>query len=422
MRSFFFVINCCHRYLHVLSFFSWLHRFFTTIVIHAKVFLENASNTHDDINQKMENVIHRLDVMKRGQKKVIQDLQASFNEKVHTILCQLSEYLDSEDVMVRFTSWSENEFPDQYISALTPEVEEIIDTLLSSRFQEVVKQWEEENHVFADARLSLVKKVKNCYDEAEFQRRNLLFDATDVHRGVSNFQKFRFSIPRRAYMKIRILTFGVIGLVAKSMDVKFITELYGGSKIDFKDVISQASVKFLSSRREKRQLKKFVEGKLNDVKDCLRQIEVRLPELIEEDRELYSELYGQLLCNLERETHFQEENKDRYRRIRDEGSQCRDQLALFGIKNVCTTKINHDELEWKEEMSSLLGSGSFSAVYQGTMRRCGEVATVALKVFNEALNADNASEIMQEMKILRQVKTFCFVTFLDVLAGRTKSP
>ena len=406
----------------MLSFFSWLHRFLTTIVIHAKVFLENASNTHDDINQKMEKVIHRLDVMKKGQKKVIEDLQASFNEKVDTIFYHLSEYLFSEDVTARFTSWSENEFPDQYISALTQEVEEKIDTLLSSRFQEVVKQWEEENHVFADARLSLLKKVKNCYDEAEFKRRNLLFDATDVHHGVSNFKKFRFSIPRKAYMKIRTLTFGVFGLVADSMDGKFITELYGGSKIDFKDVITQASVKFFSSRREKKQLKKFVVDKLNDVKDCLRQIEVRLPELIEEDRELYSELYGQLLCNLEQETHLQEEKKDRYRRIRDEGSQCRDQLALFGIKNVCTTKINHDELEWKEEKSSLLGSGSFSAVYQGTMRRYGEVATVALKVFNEALNADNASEIMQEMKILRQVKTFCFVTSLDVLAGRTKSP
>ena len=406
----------------MLSFFSWLHRFLTTIVIHAKVFLENASNTHDDINQKMEKVIHRLDVMKKGQKKVIEDLQASFNEKVDTIFYHLSEYLFSEDVTARFTSWSENEFPDQYISDLTQEVEEKIDTLLSSRFQEVVKQWEEENHVFADARLSLLKKVKNCYDEAEFKRRNLLFDATDVHHGVSNFKKFRFSNPRKAYMKIRTLTFGVFGLVADSMDGKFVTELYGGSKIDFKDVITQASVKFFSSRREKKQLKKFVVDKLNDVKDCLRQIEVRLPELIEEDRELYSELYGQLLCNLEQETHFQEENKDRYQRIRDEGSQCRDQLALFGIKNVCTTKINHDELEWKEEKSSLLGSGSFSAVYQGTMRRYGEVATVALKVFNEALNADNASEIMQEMKILRQVKTFCFVTSLDVLAGRTKSP
>lgn len=257
----------------------------------------------------MEEVIHRLDAMKKGQKKVIQDLRASFNEKVDKILYQLWEYLVSEDATARFTSWKENEFPDQHISDLTPEVEKKIDTLLSSRFQELVKQWEEENHVFADARLSLVKKIKNCYDEAELQRRNLLFDSTDEHLGVGNFKKFRFSIPRKASMKIRILTFGVFCLVADSMDVKFITELFGGSKIDLKDVISQASVKFLSSRREKKQLKKYVVDKLNDVKACLDQIEARLPALIEEDRELYSELYVQLLCNLEQETHFQEEKK-----------------------------------------------------------------------------------------------------------------
>ena len=50
-------------------------------MIHAKVFFENASNTHDDINQKMEMVIHRLDVMKKGQEIVIQDLQGIFQRK-----------------------------------------------------------------------------------------------------------------------------------------------------------------------------------------------------------------------------------------------------------------------------------------------------------------------------------------------------
>ena len=276
---------------------------------------------------------------------------------------RLSEFLSSEDVKARFTLWSGNEFPDQYISALTPEVEEKIATLLSSRFEEFVVQWEKEHNLFANVRLSLVEKLKNCYDKAEFQRRNLLCDATgDLHPGVSNSKNFQFSISKKASMKMRILTFRVFNLVADSVDVKFITERYGGSKIDFKDVISQASVKFLSSRREKKQLRKFVEGKLHDVKDCLGQIKVRLPALIEADRELYSELYKQLLVNLTQQTHSQEENKDRYQRILDEGSQSRDQLALFGITDSCTVKINHEELEWKEEMSSLLGMGPFSAV------------------------------------------------------------
>ena len=407
----------------MLSCFSWLHKLLSRIVVQAKTFLVNASRTKEDINQRKEEIINRLEAMVKGQEKVIKDLQQSFDEQVNNILHRLSVFLSSEDVKARFALWSGNEFPDQYISALTPEVEEKIATLLSSRFEEFVMQWEEEHNLFANARLSLVEKFKNCYDKAEFQRRNLLSDATagDLDPGVSNSKKFQFSISKKASMKMRILTFQVFNLVADSMDVKFITERYGGSKIDFKDVISQASVKFLSSRREKKQLRKFVEGKLHDVKDCLGQIKDRLPALIEADRELYSELYKQLLVNLTQQTHSQEENKDRYQRILDEGSQSRDQLALFGIKDVCTVKINHEELEWKEEKSSLLGRGPFSAVYQGTMRRCGKVVTVALKVCNEALNADKASEIMQEMKILRQVKTFCFVTSLNVLAGRTKS-
>ena len=400
------MIISCHKQITVLSCFSWLHKLLSRIVVQAKTFLVNASRTKEDINQRKEEIINRLEAMVRGQGKVIKDLQQSFDEQVNNVLYRLSEFLSSADVKARFALWSGNEFRDQYISALTPEVEEKIATLLSSRFEEFVVQWEEEHNLFANARLSL--------------------GATgDLHPGVSNSKKFRFSISRKASIKMRILTFEVFHLVADLVDVRFITELCdslkGVSKIDFKDVIIQASVKFLSSRREKRQLRKFVEGKLHDVKDCLGQIKVRLPALIEADRELYSELYRHLLVNLTQQTHSQEENKDRYQRILDEGSQNRDQLALFGIKDVCTVKINHEELEWKEEMSSLLGSGSFSAVYQGTMRRYGEVVTVALKVCNEALNANNASEIMQEMKILRQVKTFCFVTSLDVLASCTKS-
>ena len=109
------------------------------------------------------------------------------------------------------------------------------------------------------------------------------------------------------------------------------------------------------------------------------------------------------------ETRSKEKTKDRYQPILVEGSQLRDQLALFGITDVCVVKIDREELDWREEMSSRLGSGAFAAVYKGTMRRREEVTTVALKVCKEALNADNASEIMQEMKFLRQVKMFRFV-------------
>ena len=268
------MIISCHKQITVLSCFSWLHKLLSRIVVQAKTFLVNASRTKEDINQRKEEIINRLEAMVKGQEKVIKNLQQSFDEQVNNVSYRLSEFLSSADVTARFALWSGNEFPDQYISALTPEVEEKIARLLSSRFEEFVVQWEEEHNLFANARLSLVEKLKNCFDEAEFQRRNLLCDATgDLHPGVSNSKKFRFSISRKASIKMRILTFEVFHLVADLVDVRFITELCdslrGVSKIDFKDVITQASVKFLSSRRKTTQLRKFVEGKLRDVKGCL---------------------------------------------------------------------------------------------------------------------------------------------------------
>ena len=149
-----------------------------------------------------------------------------------------------------------------------------------------------------------------------------------------------------------------------------------------------------------------MEDKLRVAKLYLDQIiEERLPALIEADRELYK----QLSLQLSEEARSKKETKARYQPIFVDGSQLRDQLALFGITDVCEVKIDREELDWKEEMSSHLGSGAFAAVYKGTMRRREEVTTVALKVCNEALNADNASEIMQEVKILRQVEMFRFV-------------
>lgn len=91
----------------------------------------------------------------------------------------------------------------------------------------------------------------------------------------------------------------------------------------------------------------------------------------------------------------------RYQPLFYVAKQHRDQLAKFGLSEVCAVKIDREELEWKEEASSCLGRGAFGAVYQGTMRRDGEVTTVALKVWDEALDAANAKEIMEEIKNLR---------------------
>ena len=377
------------------------------------MFVVNASRSNEEINQKMKKVNHRLEAIGKDQKKVIKDLHGSFNEKVNGVVRQLCEYLSSKEVIEEFTtrSWEKFPFLDEEMS--WKEVEEEITTVLSSLFQEIVERWEEENRVFANARLFLMQKFQDCYDGVESELQNLQSDATGVHGGAGISEKktfrFHFSIARKALMQMRIVAVGALLFIADVIDDVFDSDLWLSLEdffgFDFNDFVTKTSTNFLATRRKNKELRKFVQDKLRDAKLYLDHIEECLPALIEADRELYRQLSRKLL----EETHSKEKTKDRYEPILVKGSQLRDQLALFGITDVCVVKIDREELDWKEEMSSRLGSGAFAAVYKGTMRRREEVTTVALKVCNEALNADNASEIMQEMKILRQVEMFRFV-------------
>ena len=103
----------------------------------------------------MEKILHRLEAIEKNQKKVIKDMRESFNEKVNDVVQQLSKHLSSPDVIEQFTSQSWDKLQHLDDVADWKEAEEKITTVLSSQFQEIVKRWEEENQVFANARLFL---------------------------------------------------------------------------------------------------------------------------------------------------------------------------------------------------------------------------------------------------------------------------
>ena len=375
------------------------------------MFVVNASRSNEEINQKMKEINHRLQAIGKDQKKMVKDLHGSFNENVNGVVQQLGKYLSSEEVIEEFTSRSSDKLQDLDEEMSWKEVEEEITTVLSSLFQEIVERWEDENRVFANARLFLMQKFQDCYDGVESELQNLQSDATGVHggAGISGKKTFHFSIPRKALMRMKIFTAEALFFITNVVDDVFVSELSDSLENlfgpEFERLWTKTSTNFLATRRKNKELRKFVQDKLRDAKLYLDHIEECLPALIEADRELYKQLSRKLL----EETRSKEKTKDRYEPILVKGSQLRDQLALFGITDVCVVKIDREELDWKEEMSSHLGSGAFAAVYKGTMTRREEVTTVALKVCKEALNADNASEIMQEMKILRQVEMFRFV-------------
>ena len=325
-----------------------------------------------------------------------------FKEKVDDIVERLLEHLSSKDVEERFTSWSLDEAPANKGS--WTEVEENVNTLLSSRFQEIVSQWEEKTKVFANARLSLMQTFQNYYDDVEFQLQNLQSDATDVDSGKQRFLPFRISLFQKLEWIMKSVFYGSPTFFGAlfSFDLKSAYEEASDLKnlasravqALYKDLLSDVSKGTLARVKNKNQLKSFVDEKLKDAELYLDRIKARLPDMIKADRDLYEQLMKE------------KTDRSRYLPLFHEVAQHRHQLALLGLTEVCAVKLDREKFHWKEETSSCLGRGSFATVYQGTMRSDREVTTVALKVWNEALDVNNAIQIMEEMKNLRYEENF----------------
>ena len=324
-----------------------------------------------------------------------------FKEKVDDIVERLLEHLSSKDVEERFTSWSLDEAPANKGS--WTEVEENVNTLLSSRFQEIVSQWEEKTKVFAKARLSLMQTFQNYYDDVEFQLQNLQSDATDVDSGKQRFLPFRISLFQKFEWIMKsvfysspffgaLLSFDLKSAYEQASDLKNLASR--AVQALYKDLLSDVSKGTLARVKNKNQLKSFVDEKLKDAELYLDRIKARLPDMIKADRDLYEQLMKEKF------------DRSRYLPLFHEVAQHRHQLALLGLTEVCAVKLDREKFHWKEETSSCLGRGSFAAVYQGTMRSDREVTTVALKVWNEALDVNNAIQIMEEMKNLRYEENF----------------
>ena len=356
------------------------------------MFVVNASKSPGEIKERLGKIFNRLEAIKNDQGKARKDLRELFSEQVNNVVHQLSQHLLSDDIKKRFTKWSKEEAPAG--DGSWKEVEENVNAALSRRFLEIVDQWEEENKVFSTTRSFLMEQFQDYFYNIEFKLQNVQSEAADDDSSNPNKASFRIQLSflQKAWWNIRNVTLGVTNWIDNIRNfkpkeaMKSFNDLASNvKKILYKDLLKDVSEDILTDSIKKK-LKPFVEDKLKDVKLYLDRMKARLQELIEADRQLYEQL---------------SKRSARYQPVFYEVKQHRDQLAEFGLSEVCAVKVDGKELEWKEEASSCLGRGAFGAVYQGKVRRDGEVTTVALKVWNEALDAANAKEIMEEIKNLR---------------------
>ena len=388
----------------------WLDYLLARMALHTTAFVRNSSEDRKKVIDRMKFVTDRLQSIEREQGTVRKQLQLHLQKMTDKAVSALSTYLKSSEVMQQFSSWTLDEVPK------TKESWEItqnyIQNALMRRIREKIKEWEEKNHVFSDARASLIQNFQERFRYVEGQLRTL--EGSVLAGGVTRSASGPpvsddFSVAEKVMIGVTSPLWFPIGLVVRVVGVPVLgaiafkgklenwnkTRQYNDDKCAF---MSKASQEYLNEVVQEQHLEPFVMEQLKEAQVCLKQVLDRIPQLIEEDK---------MLCQqLRDENRSKKEVEDFYKPLHEESVQLRDEMALFGIKEVRTMDISCDDLEWRDHAP--LGSGAFAAVYRGKLKIRGEdkPVDVAVKEWNEELTRSTASSFLSEAEILRLVLFF----------------
>ena len=408
----------CKRQLKIFFILRWLDYLLARMALHTKAFIRNSSEDRKDVIDRMMFITNRLQSIERQQGTVSKELQSYLENKTDHAVRALSRYLKSPEVIQQFSSWTLDDVPNTEQSwELT---KNYIQKALMRRLQEKIKEWEEKNHVFSDARASLIQHFQERFSYVEGQLRVLEGSvlAGDAASSASNSLVLDdFSVVEKVIIGVASPIWVPVGLIVLVVSVPVVGAIALKEKIENwnktrqynKDrcaFMAKASQEYLNESAEEQHLKSFVMEQLKEAQVCLKQVLDRIPQLIEEDK---------MLCQqLRDENRSKKEVEDFYQPLHKKSVQIRDEMALFGIKEVRTMDISCDDLEWKD--NALLGSGTFAAVYRGKLKIQGEdkPVDVAVKVWNEELNEDTASGFLSEAEILRLV-LLCFGSWYVIL-------
>ena len=282
-----------------------------------------------------------------------------------------------------------------------------ITKVVENRLQEIIKRWEEDNHAFADTCESLVRHFKERYNRFEGKLRILQgalssdeiipHDQREAGFKLTITDKIAIFVTNPIWIPISLIILvvgapkvGVMAIISKLKDKGKIRE-YDENKCAF---MRETSTEYLSCvTKEEAALMNFVRDQLRNAALCLKQIETRIPELIEADK---------LLCEqLLEEKWSKKDVKDTYVPMLDAASEIRGRLAVFGFEEGLEAGISSEMLDLKGQ-SDCLGRGAFASVYRGIMKtENGDEQTVALKICTSPLKADNACDIINEIELLK---------------------
>ena len=388
------------------------------MIAETKTFLKTYSSKLENVTEEIKNLNDALEYIKNHKDEIMKGLYKRFEDFEHEALNRMCEYLSSEDVKFRFTSWTEEEVPQEDND--WEETKQNIERAFQSRLQETLQYWLEDGMLLATAKDFVHEELKKYFSQPE-DHLKCLPDFPDDNEGEKRnspwyryfkkaesgsheeliiggifafFTVIAWLIPIPS-LAIRLVVavqpaFSLLLNVIERLTARWEKSKFQNGKEAF---MSAHSKNFLAAAKNRNVLQNFVKLQLRPVKQYLVKVGAYFSTFIPVKKKQ--------LLQIKNKERSLEEVKNAYWKIYKDGCRLRGHHAVSGVTEIFPLRISCKALKWKGDISFSIGSGTFGGVYQEKMTIEEESKTVALKVCKKELNAENASEIMDEIELLR---------------------
>ena len=154
----------------LLFYFRWLDYLLSRMAYATKAILDNSLKDRQKVIERMR-CMERLLTIEKQQSSVKKELQDYLENKTDYAVRALSKHLKSSDVVEKFTSWTSDDVLNTEESFDV--ARNFIRKAIMKRLQDVIATWEEENHVFSDARTFLIQYFQERFNIFEGELPNL---------------------------------------------------------------------------------------------------------------------------------------------------------------------------------------------------------------------------------------------------------
>ena len=349
-------------------------------------------------------MMSRMEELKSSQERRFGELSQHQSQTIQEIIAKLVAHFKSEETIKKFCNWSPDEVP--AASTTWKETKSEVLKYVSERTHQFVQQWEDDEHEFAKAQVSLIQYCIEKYDvmadeiykveEQAFRAESEADVSQDQEVAQSKSQKstaptwLRQGLASVVVSSPRVFS-EISAKIKRKFQHKTKLESYNDDPCSY---MSKRSRKCLKVVATEDRLLPFITIQLEDAVQFLKQIKEKIPQLREGDERFYQ----QLLKDKRSKTDL----KEVYEPLQIQIKLLQRSLTVYHLNEVRKSDFTDEELKCDEKWESIVGDGSFSTVYRGTLHRKGQPEIeVAIKRYRDPLTTNNVRHFVEEERALR---------------------